>query len=57
MFNHDSRQDQLAGEHLEGKTREAEEERRKNQNFGMFHEDANTSHTRLHEEHGRDRNK
>ena len=57
MFNHDTRQDQFAGEHLDGKAREAEEERRKNSNMGMFRPDSNTSQTRLDENHGKDRNK
>ena len=57
MFEHNEREDEYAGEHVEGKVRQGEEERRKNSNFGMFREDSNGSPTRLHEQHGNDRNK
>jgi hypothetical protein len=57
MFNDDKVSNEHAGEHVEGKVRQAEEERRKNSTFGMFREDSNGSPTRLHEQHGHDRNK
>lgn len=47
---------QHAGEHVQGQTRESEEERRKSAYFGNFHHDSNGSPTKLHEQHG-DRNK
>jgi hypothetical protein len=57
MFNDDNVSNEHAGEHVDGKVRQSEEERRKNSNFGMFREDSNGSPTRLHEQHGNDRNK
>lgn len=49
--------DELAGDHLAGPSREAEEERRKNAFFGAFRPDSNTSDTRYQENHGKDRNR
>lgn len=57
MMNEDRMKTEHAGEHLEGSVRQSIEERRKAENFRMFHEDSNGSPTRLHEQHGRDRNK
>ncbi len=57
MFNDNERHDQFAGEHVEGKARQSQEESRKSSNFGMFRQDSNGSPTRLHEQHGNDRNK
>jgi hypothetical protein len=58
MFNDDKVSHEHAGEHVEGHTRQMEEERRKQSNFGMFRQDSNGSPTRLHEDmRGRDRNK
>ena len=57
MLNRDTMPTEHAGEHVEGGVRQREEESRKNSNFGMFHADPNTSQTRLHENHGTDRNK
>lgn len=55
IFNGQSH-DELAGDHMAGTAREAEEERRKNEFFGAFRPDSNTSNTRYQENHG-DRNK
>lgn len=58
MFNDNSRNDDYAGEHVEGMTREREEESRKAKFFKGFKQDSNGSPTRLHEDmNGRDRNK
>ena len=46
-----------SGDHMAGQSREAQEERRKNEYFGSFTPDSEGSPTRLHENHGRDRNK
>lgn len=50
--NEAMRQDQYSGEHLEGTTRLAEEESRKNKYFSMFH----SGREHMGENHG-DRNK
>lgn len=57
MMHEDKRMDQYSGEHVEGATREREEEMRKNSNMGMFTPDSEGSSTRLQENHGNDRNK
>ena len=52
MFNDDKVNDEHAGEHVEGTVRQAEEERRKNEHFGMF----KRGHEGYHENHS-DRNR
>lgn len=52
------RQDNFAGEHVDGKRREAEEESRKNKFFGMFsrgHEGFRENHSDRNKEGRRDK--
>lgn len=46
-----------SGDHMAGEQRESMEERRKSEFFGKFTPDSEGSPTRLHENHGTDRNK
>lgn len=52
MFNYDRMKTEGAGDHIEGASRLAEEERRKNMFYGAFHPNQET----VQENHG-DRNK
>lgn len=55
-MNSDAMHTEHAGEHVEGTTKQGQEESRKSSNMGMFTPDSEGSPTTLHENHG-DRNK
>ena len=58
MNDGDRMNSEHAGEHVAGRTRQGEEERRKQTFFKKFHPDSNGSPTRLHEDFGgKDRNR